>query len=184
MDLLHPPEKKTSDGVVRVDEHDAYLDLAGNALDAGVAAVRALAEGGSADVAALDAYATLLEAMRRGYLHDGRTITAEHVEVVRQLADLARAGAPQEAVTAAARQVEATLPAYRVPERYWYVCLTAEPEPADWITVLDKAARDAGVVYTNRGGKEHLIPDLEGARKVLGLVQVRYPSAAVGLVEF
>lgn len=92
------------------DVMERYLDDLVTALDHGLKAARAVAEGGTPDVDLLDEYAQALEAMRIGVAHKKLASsgwldpTEDDVRNARHLVQLVRDGAPSEALAEPARR--------------------------------------------------------------------------------
>jgi len=189
MDLLTPLPKGATE-----TEYDAWLDAAATALFGGIDAVRALADGGPADSAAIDRYVTVLEAIRRGYLLAGRTITVEHVEAVQRLAALARTGAPQADLAAAAQHVQDLLPeppkvqtmtlsgdgALAVARAIWAglqimdrIAEHVVPEPS-WTATLDEMGHALTTIQDGRVASTLEVPDavVSSVRRVRDLIAI------------
>lgn len=100
LDLTRTPSRDAP-----LEAHEQYLRDFMTTMDDGLEAVRIVANGGAAKVEALDAYAQALEALRVGAVCDGRTRpTEEDVRNARHLVQLAREGAPSEALFEPARR--------------------------------------------------------------------------------
>lgn len=102
MDLLSPPAEDDPDPEAMWRYADALYD----AHHAALLAVRAVVEGGTPDLDALEKGAQVLEVLRGGRISDGRVkLTEDDVAAARHLVDLVRAGAPREDIVAAAQRV-------------------------------------------------------------------------------
>jgi len=90
----------------KMEASERCLSAFVSAFDDGLEAVRAVANGGPANVDALDGYAQALETLRIGAVSDGHARpTEDDVQAARSLVDLARAEEPSEELIALARRV-------------------------------------------------------------------------------